>query len=154
MQQYHSHYKKTLLGLAVLLLLAGAFSFSKLKTGLFPDITFPKLKVIADAGWAKITIDPVTGAGKVNVDGAVVTFESTELKGIGKEFKMLAISLEPSSNGDVTWKATAKNLPGAASAFTFIGEGSINVFSMYKTNSGLLGRATRGLCSSMVYVCD
>ncbi len=50
MQQYHSHHKKTLLGVAVLILLAGVFSFSKLKTGLFPDITFPKLKVIADAG--------------------------------------------------------------------------------------------------------
>ena len=50
MQQYHSHYKKTLLGVAVLILLAGFFSFSKLKTSLFPDVTFPKLKVIADAG--------------------------------------------------------------------------------------------------------
>jgi CzcA family heavy metal efflux pump len=50
MQQYHSHHKKTLLGLAVLILLAGIYSFSKLKTGLFPDITFPKLKIIADAG--------------------------------------------------------------------------------------------------------
>ncbi|MFM9909351.1 MAG: efflux RND transporter permease subunit [Chitinophagaceae bacterium] len=50
MQQYHFHHKKTLLGLAVLLLLSGFFCFSKLKTGLFPDITFPKLKVIADAG--------------------------------------------------------------------------------------------------------
>ncbi len=50
MQQYHSHHKKTLLGLGFLLILAGIFSFSNLKTGLFPDITFPKLKVIADAG--------------------------------------------------------------------------------------------------------
>ena len=50
MQQYHSHHKKSIIGLAVLTLLAGFFSFSKLKTGLFPDITFPKLKVIADAG--------------------------------------------------------------------------------------------------------
>ncbi len=50
MQQYHSYHKKTLLGLAVLIILAGVFSFPNLKTGLFPDITFPKLKVIADAG--------------------------------------------------------------------------------------------------------
>jgi heavy metal efflux system protein len=50
MQQFHSHHKKTLLGLAALIILAGFFSYSKLKTGLFPDITFPKLKVIADAG--------------------------------------------------------------------------------------------------------
>ena len=45
-----SNYKKPLLGLAVLLLFAGIFSYTKLKTGLFPDITFPKIKIIADAG--------------------------------------------------------------------------------------------------------
>ncbi len=50
MKHHHSYHKKTLLGLAVLIILAGAFSLSNLKTGLFPDITFPKLKVIADAG--------------------------------------------------------------------------------------------------------
>jgi CzcA family heavy metal efflux pump len=50
MKQFHTHYKKPLLGLAVLLILAGVYSYSTLKTGLFPDITFPKLKVIADAG--------------------------------------------------------------------------------------------------------
>lgn len=50
MKHQHSFHKKTLLGLAMLIILAGAFSYSKLKTGLFPDITFPKLKVIADAG--------------------------------------------------------------------------------------------------------
>jgi cobalt-zinc-cadmium resistance protein CzcA len=50
MKQYHSFHKKTLLGLAVIVILAGFFSYSNLKTGLFPDITFPKLKVIADAG--------------------------------------------------------------------------------------------------------
>jgi cobalt-zinc-cadmium resistance protein CzcA len=50
MKQFHTHYKKPLLGLAVLLILAGIYSYTTLKTGLFPDITFPKLKVIADAG--------------------------------------------------------------------------------------------------------
>lgn len=50
MPHRHSYHKKTLLGLALLLVLAGAFSYSRLKTGLFPDITFPKIKVIADAG--------------------------------------------------------------------------------------------------------
>ncbi len=45
-----SNYKKPLLGLAVLLLFAGIFSYTNLKTGLFPDITFPKIKIIADAG--------------------------------------------------------------------------------------------------------
>ncbi|MBW4889632.1 efflux RND transporter permease subunit [Mucilaginibacter sp. HMF5004] len=46
----HSHYKKPLLGLLILILMGGVYSFMQLKTGLFPDITFPKIKVIADAG--------------------------------------------------------------------------------------------------------
>ena len=46
----HDHYLKPLLGFTALVVLAGVFVFSKLKTGLFPDITFPKIKVIADAG--------------------------------------------------------------------------------------------------------
>lgn len=50
MKQFHHRYKKPLIGLMVLIFLAGIFSYSRLKTSLFPDITFPKLKVIADAG--------------------------------------------------------------------------------------------------------
>ncbi|MGV8993551.1 MAG: efflux RND transporter permease subunit [Flavobacterium sp.] len=43
-------YKFPLLAIGLILLLGGFFSYSNLKTGLFPDITFPKIKVIADAG--------------------------------------------------------------------------------------------------------
>ncbi|MEJ4087007.1 efflux RND transporter permease subunit [Galbibacter orientalis] len=43
-------YKYPFLILAILILAGGLFSYQKLKTGLFPDITFPKIKVIADAG--------------------------------------------------------------------------------------------------------
>ncbi|MEO6037190.1 MAG: efflux RND transporter permease subunit, partial [Saprospiraceae bacterium] len=46
----HDRYRKPLLGFTLLVVLAGAFAFLRLKTGLFPDITFPKIKVIADAG--------------------------------------------------------------------------------------------------------
>src|SRR5437868_13365416 len=46
----HLLYKKPFLGLILLLLLGGGFAYTHLKTGLFPDITFPKIKVIADAG--------------------------------------------------------------------------------------------------------
>ncbi|HKK11410.1 MAG TPA: efflux RND transporter permease subunit, partial [Flavobacteriaceae bacterium] len=46
----HSKYKFPLLTIAILLLIGGAFTYRNLKTGLFPDITFPKIKVIADAG--------------------------------------------------------------------------------------------------------
>jgi CzcA family heavy metal efflux pump len=50
MEHFHHYYKKPLLGFLILVILGGVFSYTKLKTGLFPDITFPKIKVIADAG--------------------------------------------------------------------------------------------------------
>ncbi|MAZ28698.1 MAG: acriflavine resistance protein B [Cytophagaceae bacterium] len=50
MKNLHSRYRYPILAIAILLLLGGAFSYKNLKTGLFPDITFPKIKVIADAG--------------------------------------------------------------------------------------------------------
>ncbi|GAA4282240.1 efflux RND transporter permease subunit [Gaetbulibacter aestuarii] len=50
MKKIHSNYKFPLLVIGILLLLGGIFSYKNLKTGLFPNITFPKIKVIADAG--------------------------------------------------------------------------------------------------------
>ena len=50
MKDLHYTYKYPILAIAILLLAGGVFSYSNLKTGLFPDITFPKIKVIADAG--------------------------------------------------------------------------------------------------------
>ncbi|WPU91474.1 efflux RND transporter permease subunit [Mucilaginibacter sabulilitoris] len=50
MEHFHHYYKKPLLGFLILVFMGGIFSYTKLKTGLFPDITFPKIKVIADAG--------------------------------------------------------------------------------------------------------
>ncbi len=46
----HHHFKYPILAVSLLILIAGFYSYSNLKTGLFPDITFPKIKVIADAG--------------------------------------------------------------------------------------------------------
>jgi CzcA family heavy metal efflux pump len=43
-------YKNPLTVTLVIILLGGGFAYSKLQTSLFPDITFPKIKVIADAG--------------------------------------------------------------------------------------------------------
>ena len=50
MKKLHSNYKFPLLAIGIILLLGGVFAYQNLKTGLFPDITFPKIKVIADAG--------------------------------------------------------------------------------------------------------
>lgn len=50
MKKMHSNYKFPLLAIGILILIGGFFTYQNLKTGLFPDITFPKIKVIADAG--------------------------------------------------------------------------------------------------------
>ncbi|MEO5910142.1 MAG: efflux RND transporter permease subunit [Pelobium sp.] len=43
-------YKSPLLVLMLIIIIGGVFSFESMQTALFPEITFPKIKVIADAG--------------------------------------------------------------------------------------------------------
>ncbi len=49
MKFLHTH-KNPLSVLIVVIVLAGGFAYSRLQTSLFPEITFPKIKIIADAG--------------------------------------------------------------------------------------------------------
>ena len=50
MSDYFIRYKNPLAVLLVLIVLGGVYAYSKLPTALFPEITFPKIKIIADAG--------------------------------------------------------------------------------------------------------
>ncbi|MBC7627835.1 efflux RND transporter permease subunit, partial [Ferruginibacter sp.] len=50
MKNFFVSYKNPLAVLVVLIMAGGVFAFSKLHTSLFPEITFPKIKIIADAG--------------------------------------------------------------------------------------------------------
>src|SRR5438309_11952577 len=50
MKTFFVTYKNPLTVLIFLILAAGAFVYSRLQTSLFPEITFPKIKIIADAG--------------------------------------------------------------------------------------------------------
>src|ERR1700722_13069035 len=43
-------YKNPVTVAIVIIILGGLFAFSKMQTSLFPEITFPKIKIIADAG--------------------------------------------------------------------------------------------------------
>jgi multidrug efflux pump subunit AcrB len=43
-------YKNPLAVLLALIIISGIYVYGKLQTSLFPEITFPKIKVIADAG--------------------------------------------------------------------------------------------------------
>ncbi len=49
MKFFHSH-KSPLTVVTLIILLAGAFAYSRMQVSLFPEITFPKIKIIADAG--------------------------------------------------------------------------------------------------------
>src|ERR1700759_5795863 len=50
MKNYFLLYKNPLTVTLVLVILGGLFAYSRLQTSLFPEVTFPKIKVIADAG--------------------------------------------------------------------------------------------------------
>lgn len=50
MKNFFVSYKNPLTVIVALLIMGGLFAYSKLPTALFPEITFPKIKIIADAG--------------------------------------------------------------------------------------------------------
>ena len=50
MKHFYSAHKVSISFLLGVILLAGFFSYSKMETSLFPEITFPKIKIIADNG--------------------------------------------------------------------------------------------------------
>jgi multidrug efflux pump subunit AcrB len=50
MRHFFISYKNPLTVIIVLIILGGAFVYSRVQTSLFPEITFPKIKIIADAG--------------------------------------------------------------------------------------------------------
>jgi CzcA family heavy metal efflux pump len=50
MRNFFTSYKNPITVIVVIILLGGAFAYSKMQTALFPEITFPKIKIIADAG--------------------------------------------------------------------------------------------------------
>ncbi|MBB2150345.1 efflux RND transporter permease subunit [Pedobacter gandavensis] len=48
MNNFFISHKKPLIAVLLLILLGGVFSYTKIKTALFPEITFPKIKIIAE----------------------------------------------------------------------------------------------------------
>ncbi|WP_031428293.1 efflux RND transporter permease subunit [Flavimarina sp. Hel_I_48] len=62
-------YKFPLLALGILLLAGGFFTYQNLKTGLFPNITFPKIKVIADSG--QQPVDKMMAAVTIPLENAL-----------------------------------------------------------------------------------
>ena len=50
MRNFFVTYKNPLTVLLFIVIAGGVFAYTKMQTSLFPEITFPKIKVIADAG--------------------------------------------------------------------------------------------------------
>src|SRR5438105_11703226 len=49
-ESYFILYRKPMLLVLALIIMGGVYSYTKLQTSLFPEITFPKIKIIADEG--------------------------------------------------------------------------------------------------------
>ena len=50
MRNFFTTYKNPVIVIIVIIILGGFFTYSKMQSALFPEITFPKIKIIADAG--------------------------------------------------------------------------------------------------------
>src|ERR1700741_1189033 len=50
MKKFFISYKSPLAVFTAIIIMGGFFVYSRMQTSLFPEITFPKIKVIADAG--------------------------------------------------------------------------------------------------------
>ncbi len=50
MRNFFTAYKSPVSVLFVIIIMGGLFAYSKMQSALFPEITFPKIKIIADAG--------------------------------------------------------------------------------------------------------
>ena len=50
MRNFFTTYKNPVSVMVVIIIMGGLFAYSKMQSALFPEITFPKIKIIADAG--------------------------------------------------------------------------------------------------------
>ncbi|MGI4832048.1 MAG: efflux RND transporter permease subunit [Janthinobacterium lividum] len=79
---YFQTYRKPILLIGILLLVVGLFAYSWMQTALFPEVTFPKITLIADAGQQPIdrmmiTVTKPLEAAVKRVRGVTVVKSST-----------------------------------------------------------------------------
>lgn len=67
MKNFFLSHKNPILAVLVIVLLGGAYSFLQLKTSLFPEITFPKIKIIAEAELQPVDKMVLTEIGRAHV---------------------------------------------------------------------------------------
>lgn len=81
-KNYHQLYAKPILFVGLLLLLAGVYSYTQMQTNLFPEVLFPRVTVIADAGQQPvdrmmITVTKPLESAVKKVQGTTVVKSST-----------------------------------------------------------------------------
>ncbi|TLP70699.1 efflux RND transporter permease subunit [Maribacter sp. ACAM166] len=133
MKDLHSKYKFPLLAIGILILIGGIFTYKNLKTGLFPDITFPKIKVIADAGQQPVD--------------KMMTTVTIPLENIIRRTEGLQYIRSTTSRGSceisvfVDWSTDINTAKSQIESFINQSQGSIlpnTVFSVEKMNPSIL----------------
>ncbi|MEO8231409.1 MAG: efflux RND transporter permease subunit [Ignavibacteriota bacterium] len=77
MNNFYTKYKSPIAVLLIFVLLGGIYSLLNLKTGLFPDITFPKIKIIADNG--EQPVDKMMATVTIPLENAVKRVEDLKV---------------------------------------------------------------------------
>ncbi|MCX6175250.1 MAG: efflux RND transporter permease subunit [Ignavibacteriales bacterium] len=77
MNNFYEKYKSPIAVILLMILLGGVYSLMKIKTGLFPDITFPKIKIIAENG--EQPVDKMMVTVTVPVENAIKRVEELKI---------------------------------------------------------------------------
>ncbi len=77
MKNYYLKYKTPVAAILILVIIFGAYMLFRIKTGLFPDITFPKIKVIAENG--EQPVDKMMVTVTIPIENAIKRVEELNL---------------------------------------------------------------------------
>src|SRR5579872_6733795 len=79
---YFQVFAKPIIFIGILLLIAGAFAFTRMQTNLFPEVLFPRITILVDAGQVPvdrmmITITKPLESAVKRVKGVTIVRSST-----------------------------------------------------------------------------
>jgi cobalt-zinc-cadmium resistance protein CzcA len=77
MNNFYVKYKSPFAVILVIILLGGVYALTNIRSGLFPDITFPKIKIIADNG--EQPVDKMTVSVTVPLENAIKRVQDLDL---------------------------------------------------------------------------
>ncbi|MGE5439109.1 MAG: efflux RND transporter permease subunit [Bacteroidota bacterium] len=77
MKEFYTSYKGPIAAILLFILIGGVLSLVNIQTGLFPDITFPKIKIIAEAG--QQPVDKMMAAVTVPLENSIKRVQNLRL---------------------------------------------------------------------------